>query len=709
MVRSLGLPNAYVANGGGSVAPLAGVLRGRVEAVWATGTASGNTNVGGLVGTVQAGAVVVASYSKASVACGSNVGWYAGGLAAFNAGTIEASYATGAVTGGCPTANKHGLANGAGTATASYWDTMASGVTTSAQGTGRTTSQLRTPTSAAGIYAAWANMDVDNDNDPSESPWHFGTSSHYPALRYRGADPVLQRGDYDDDDDGLIEIRTLAQLNAVRWDLDGDGAPSTGNAASWGKAFRNHRADMGCPTSTADADNNDCTGYELQNDLDFDTDGDGSTHTGGTSDSGDAYHNGGSGWLPIGPNATPTDPTHFNATFDGKGHVIRNLFIRRGTSHNGLFTALRTSAVVRSLGLPNAEVVNSSAYAAPLAAHSVGRVAAVWASGAVQGTGDVGGLVGDNASGATIVASYSTANVQCTSGGGASARGGGMAGNNSGTITTSYATGTVTGSCPATQRHGLATGAGTFTASYWDTTQSGINDDSDTNPPEGVTSANLRAPTGYTGIYAVWDDQDVDDDGTAGRTADADDDAWDFGDQWQWPVLKFGGLDTVRQIALQPNVAPTFTGTVPNKTYRRNVEIGTFQIPAATGGEGAGGYAYTASGLPAGLVFEGVCGARRVCGTPTANTAGARTVTIYAADSDTNTDDSDRGMLTFTITVVEPTAALTSSPAALTEATLNGAELTVTLTDSTFESGVTTGSFTLHTNVPASPSARWRR
>ena len=196
-----------------------------------------------------------------------------------------------------------------------------------------------------------------------------------------------------------------------------------------------------------------------------------------------------------------------------------------------------------------------------------------------------------------------------------------------------------------------------------------------------------------------WDDQDVDNDSSVGVAADADDDAWDFGDQWQWPVLKFGGLDTQRQIALQPNTAPTFTGTVPNKTYRRNVEIATFQIPAATGGEGAGGYAYSASGLPAGLVFEGVCGARRVCGTPTANTSGAQTVTMYAADSDTNTDDGDRAVLTFTITVVEPTAALTSTPAALTEATLNNAELTVTLTDTTFESGVTAGSFTLNTNV----------
>ena len=34
---------------------------------------------------------------------------------------------------------------------------------------------------------------------------------------------VSVAGDYDLDDDGLIEVGNLAQLNAVRWDLDGDG------------------------------------------------------------------------------------------------------------------------------------------------------------------------------------------------------------------------------------------------------------------------------------------------------------------------------------------------------------------------------------------------------------------------------------------------------------------------------------------------------
>ena len=33
--------------------------------------------------------------------------------------------------------------------------------------------------------------------------------------------------DYDTDSDGLIEITTLAQLDAIRLDLDGDGRPTS--------------------------------------------------------------------------------------------------------------------------------------------------------------------------------------------------------------------------------------------------------------------------------------------------------------------------------------------------------------------------------------------------------------------------------------------------------------------------------------------------
>ena len=57
-----------------------------------------------------------------------------------------------------------------------------------------------------------------------------------------GAGEVAAQGtDYDRDGDGLIEIDSLAQLNAIRWDLNGDGAVdatvSADDARSYNRAF----------------------------------------------------------------------------------------------------------------------------------------------------------------------------------------------------------------------------------------------------------------------------------------------------------------------------------------------------------------------------------------------------------------------------------------------------------------------------------------
>ena len=115
--------------------------------------------------------------------------------------------------------------------------------------------------------------------------------------------------DYDLDDDGLIDVSNLAQLDAMRYDLNGDG--SVDKPANWSQyyaAFVEGSWDMGCSAG--------CIGYELTANLDFDTDGDGDI------DSGDDYWNGGAGWAPVGDAFDS-----FTAMFDGDGHTVSNLFI----------------------------------------------------------------------------------------------------------------------------------------------------------------------------------------------------------------------------------------------------------------------------------------------------------------------------------------------------------------------------------------------
>ena len=135
--------------------------------------------------------------------------------------------------------------------------------------------------------------------------------------------------DYDADDDGLIEVADLAQLNAIRWDLDGDGVASD---AGYATAFPDAPADMGCPATG-------CTGYELMADLDLDTDGS------GTVDAADAYWHEGAGWAPIG-----REGAAYRGDFDGNGHVIANLRIARGgTNEVGLGHSAVSGAIMDGL------------------------------------------------------------------------------------------------------------------------------------------------------------------------------------------------------------------------------------------------------------------------------------------------------------------------------------------------------------------------
>ena len=267
---------------------------------------------------------------------------------------------------------------------------------------------------------------------------------------------------YDTDGDGLIEIDNLAQLNAVRWDLDGNGVPSSGAEDTYSAAFPVAEDGSVCPADTT------CTGFELTADLDFDENGDGVITS---ADS--AYWNDAAGWEPIGTYVQGDSTAGFSAVFEGGGYAIDNLFIDRNeTDYIGLFGSVVGKGVVRNLALTGVSVrgenyvgglVGYSTGAAIVASYATGevsspvherekvgqkigglvgfndaRIVASHAAGSVTGKNYVGGLVGYNTG--SIIASHATGSVT------GAANVGGLVGDvRGGGISSSYATGSVTG------------------------------------------------------------------------------------------------------------------------------------------------------------------------------------------------------------------------------------------------------------------------
>jgi hypothetical protein len=224
-------------------------------------------------------------------------------------------------------------------------------------------------------------------------------------------DNIADVNDVDDDNNGLIEIRSLADLDDVRNHLDGSMQYNSNN---------------GCLEGT-------CSGFELTQHLDFDTNND------GVMDDADTYYNydggNGNGWLPLG---------EFETVFDGNNYEIRNLFINRpSTNDNGLFGRV-VSARLRNIGLSGELMSVTGSYPSGGLVGYVEEsiISNSYATGTVTSLAgyNIGGLVGLLYKGSTISNSYATGAVT-----GPESIGGLVGYVYESSVINSYATGAVTG------------------------------------------------------------------------------------------------------------------------------------------------------------------------------------------------------------------------------------------------------------------------
>ena len=369
-------------------------------------------------------------------------------------------------------------------------------------------------------------------------------------------------------DPRLIDVTTPRQLNAIRWDLNGDGiADASATSASYAAAF---------PTTCTSS----CGGYELRNNLDLNT-GSASTRTD------DLYWNDGAGWEPIGD--------RYNALFRGNGYFIENLYINRSSaSYVGLFARQTTSSDIANFGIEGVGLVNvdvtGGAYTGGLLGAAAASVRSSFVTGRVAGrmggggTGCLAGLISDG----SLIANYTACDLVAGVGPTAGVVGRG----DGGEIVAAYSRSRTISGDPTGGLVAGGSSAVTVTNSYWDVQTSGLS----TSHRGGASTdtAVLRMPTTYTGIYADWN---VSVDGNS-----TPDDPWSFGTFLDYPVLRGGSSANVaRQFLLQPQIelAATLTGAATvaeggTAMYTVSVPIAApyavtvrWEVTGVSGGDGA--------------------------------------------------------------------------------------------------------------------------
>ena len=196
----------------------------------------------------------------------------------------------------------------------------------------------------------------------------------------------------DADNDGLIEITKLEQLNAMRWDLNGNGdADSSGNNFTYAAAFPHPVANLGVGDGALGCSDSQgaaapCTGYELKADLDFDDDASYADSVSNKAAGPPAPAWGPSATTPIGLRRPSTATAKPSPTCSSTG-LPPTMSVCSATR-----ICLAPSSAV---GLKAVNVTGNDRVGALVGRH-YGTIRHCYATGTVAGRNGVGGLVGIN-------------------------------------------------------------------------------------------------------------------------------------------------------------------------------------------------------------------------------------------------------------------------------------------------------------------------
>jgi filamentous hemagglutinin family protein len=507
-------------------------------------TGSGS-NIGGLVGyngTLgdPTPSIINNSYATGDVTGGSTVGGLVGQL--YGAGSnINASYATGKVTGTTDVGGLLGYLGGGGTVNNSYWNKDTSGQATSAGGTGLTSVQMQTASNFAGF-------NFTNTPGASGNSW----------VKIGDTLPMLA-SEYSTTINNAHQLQLMSMDLSAKYTLGGNiNAVATGNGSDiWGSAGFVPVGNGSTPfIGSFDGLGHTINGLSINRPS--------TDYVGLFGNTIATIQNVGLvGGTTIGQNYVGSLVGELGQGTVNGSYILSTLKISYSTQtvqgqyltgglvgstygdiDNSYATGMvsGTSAVGGLAGGGRGYTQNSHASGAVSGDSNVGgligftdgSVVTSYASGNVTASGSgFGGLMGWCVSSCQIDQSYATGNVSNI--GATAVRAGGLVGNNSGRISNSYATGSVSAGAVATHSDAgglvgfLDTGwnstiinsyssgtvagtaayvggligdavGGTITNSYWNKDTSGLNTSAGTGAT-GLTTVQMQQKANFTG----WD------------------------------------------------------------------------------------------------------------------------------------------------------------------------------------------------------------
>ena len=440
---------------------------GLLTSCYATGSASGTGGVGGLVGENYWGTLTYC-YATGTV---TGTGGSVGGLVGSNGGTLTNCYAIGSVTGGSGFGGLVGSNGVESSITACFWDVQTSSQTTSDGGIGKTTAEMKTLLTFTSAGWNFVNIWMLPANDYPRLAWE--TNGSVVAMPRFSPDG----GAYSSEQNVTITCLTVGAtihyttngLDPTESDLviaSGDSVAVSINPATTLKAgaFKVGLSYSGVKTAIyfkstySGGMGTTANPYKIANVVDF------QQLCAKPTDWGKSFILTADINLtgltftqaPIAPDTSTSLDTQFTGTFDGKGHIISNLTITASTKdYIGLFGDVGSGGKISNLGIEDVNMTGGHSVGG-LVGNNWGTLTSCYATGSVSGTVfDVGGLVGFNWG--TLTSCYATCSVNGTVAGG-------LVGSNFGTLISCCATGSVSGNSSV---GGLVGGSsGTLTDCY---------------------------------------------------------------------------------------------------------------------------------------------------------------------------------------------------------------------------------------------------